>query len=53
MYHTGIGGGGYMLVRDRNGNIETIDFKEVAPAAAFKDMFAGNINASLTGGLAR
>ena len=53
MYHSGIGGGGFMLVRGANGSYEFIDFRETAPAAAFQDMYKGNINASLFGGLAR
>ena len=53
MYHSGIGGGGFMLVRSSNGSYEFIDFRETAPAAAFQDMYKGNINASLYGGLAR
>ena len=53
MYHSGIGGGGFMLVRGSNGSYEFIDFRETAPAAAFQDMYKGNINGSLFGGLAR
>jgi gamma-glutamyltranspeptidase/glutathione hydrolase len=50
MYHSGIGGGGFALVRRQNG---TYDFIEVAPAAALEDMFVGNIESSLHGGNAR
>lgn len=53
MYHSGIGGGGFMLVRSSNGSYEFIDFRETAPAAAFQEMYKGNVNASLYGGLAR
>ena len=53
MYHSGIGGGGFMLVRAPEGNLDFIDFRETAPAAAFQDMYKDNINASLIGGLAR
>ena len=53
MYHAGIGGGGFMLVRSPNGTYEMIDFRETAPAAAFEDMFKDNVDASLHGGLAR
>ena len=53
MYHSGIGGGGFMLVRGSNGSYEFIDFRETAPAAAFQDMYKNNINASVFGGLAR
>lgn len=52
MYHSGIGGGGFMLLRDQHGNYESIDFRETAPAAAFQDMYKDNVNASIFGGLA-
>ncbi|KAI0905642.1 gamma-glutamyltransferase 1 [Ustulina deusta] len=52
MYHSGIGGGGFMLVRSRHGQYEFIDFRETAPAAAFQDMYNNNTAASLYGGLA-
>lgn len=52
MYHSGIGGGGFMLVRDKNGRYETIDYRETAPAAASRDMFEDNEQASVVGGLA-
>ncbi|KAJ9640240.1 hypothetical protein H2204_003465 [Knufia peltigerae] len=51
-YHSGIGGGGFMLVRGSNGSYEFIDFRETAPAAAFEDMYNNNTNASIFGGLA-
>lgn len=53
MYHSGIGGGGFMLVRGPNGTYEAIDFRETAPAAAFQDMYNNNTNLSIFGGLAR
>lgn len=53
MYHSGIGGGGFMLVRAPNGTYEFIDFRETAPAAAYQDMYNNNVNASIFGGLAR
>lgn len=53
MYHSGIGGGGFMLVRAPNGSFETIDFRETAPLAAYESMFEDNEEASLIGGLAR
>ncbi|KAH0836284.1 Gamma-glutamyltranspeptidase 3 [Fonsecaea pedrosoi] len=53
MYHSGIGGGGFMIVRSSNGSYEVIDFRETAPAAAFQDMYNNNTNASIFGGLAR
>ncbi|KAF7170761.1 hypothetical protein CNMCM5623_003301 [Aspergillus felis] len=52
MYHSGIGGGGFMLVRAPNGSFEFIDFRETAPAAAFEEMFNNSTNASTIGGLA-
>ncbi|KAL2130523.1 hypothetical protein VTI74DRAFT_6264 [Chaetomium olivicolor] len=52
MYHSGIGGGGFMLVRDEHGRYETIDYRETAPAAASRDMYEHNQNASMFGGLA-
>ncbi|RDW79988.1 putative gamma-glutamyltranspeptidase 1 [Coleophoma cylindrospora] len=52
MYHSGIGGGGFMTVRAANGSYEFIDFREMAPAAAFQDMYVNNTAASLYGGLA-
>lgn len=53
MYHSGIGGGGFMVVRSAEGDYEFIDFRETAPAAAFEDMYKNNTAASLYGGLAR
>lgn len=53
MYHSGIGGGGFMLVRTSNGMYEHVDFRETAPAAAFQDMFLNNTDASMFGGLSR
>ncbi|RHZ67964.1 gamma-glutamyltransferase family protein [Aspergillus thermomutatus] len=52
MYHSGIGGGGFMLVRAPNGSFEFIDFRETAPAAAFEEMFNNSTDASTIGGLA-
>ena len=52
MYHSGIGGGGYMVVRSAEGEYEVVDFRETAPAAAHEEMYAGNVNASIWGGLA-
>jgi gamma-glutamyltranspeptidase/glutathione hydrolase len=52
MYHSGIGGGGIMIVRTPQGTYEDIDFRGTAPAAAFEDMYLGNLNGSMKGGLA-
>lgn len=51
-YHSGIGGGGFAMVRDSAGNYEAIDFREAAPLAAHENMYEGNINGSIFGGLA-
>jgi gamma-glutamyltranspeptidase / glutathione hydrolase len=51
MYHSGIGGGGFMLVRDEKGRYEVIDYRETAPAASDRDMYKDNGNASTVGGL--
>ena len=34
-----IGGGGFMVIRLADGDVKTIDFRETAPLAAYKDMF--------------
>jgi gamma-glutamyltranspeptidase / glutathione hydrolase len=34
-----IGGGGFMLIRDKTGKSVVIDFRETAPAAAWRDMY--------------
>ncbi|RYP50076.1 hypothetical protein DL769_011003 [Monosporascus sp. CRB-8-3] len=52
MYHSGIGGGGFALVRSSEGKYEYVDFRETAPAAAYEDMYKNNTAASLYGGLA-
>lgn len=52
MYHSGIGGGGFMLIRAPNGTYDFVDFRETAPAAYYEDMFVNNTDASLYGGLA-
>ncbi|KAF7853276.1 hypothetical protein EAF04_010777 [Stromatinia cepivora] len=52
MYHSGIAGGGFATVRSANGTYEFVDFREMAPAAAFETMYSSNTDASLYGGLA-
>lgn len=52
-----IGGGGFMVIRDANNQIHTLDFREKAPAAASRNMYLdknGNIieNSSTRGYLA-
>ena len=41
-----------MLVRNSNGEYESVDFRETAPMAAYEDMYKNNIEGSLIGGLA-
>lgn len=53
MYHSGIGGGGFVLIRSPDGTFEHVDFRETAPAAAYQDMFNHDKQASIIGGLAR
>ncbi|HEY0652238.1 MAG TPA: gamma-glutamyltransferase, partial [Chryseosolibacter sp.] len=41
-----IGGGGFLVYRDKNGNLSTLDYREKAPAASSSTMFldsAGNV----------
>jgi gamma-glutamyltranspeptidase/glutathione hydrolase len=41
-----VGGGGFIVYRDRNGQDGTLDFRETAPAAASRDMYldaSGNV----------
>ncbi|EST05817.1 Gamma-glutamyltranspeptidase [Kalmanozyma brasiliensis GHG001] len=62
MFSSGIGGGGFMIVRDptpcfihkKEGCVEhtTIDFRETAPAAANKTMYMGRVPRAQFGGLA-
>ncbi|RIA86081.1 gamma-glutamyltranspeptidase [Glomus cerebriforme] len=51
-FSAGIGGGGFMIIRDSNGTAEVIDFRETAPAAANKTMFKDNPELARVGGLA-
>src|SRR4051812_37097370 len=54
--NSGIGGGCFMLIRLANGKIVALDGREMAPAAARRDMFirngAGDTELSQTGALA-
>ncbi|KAJ8062137.1 hypothetical protein OCU04_008696 [Sclerotinia nivalis] len=50
MYHSGIGGGGFMLVRSPDGEFETIDYRETAPAAAYRDMYKKKPREAIVGG---
>ncbi|OMJ15176.1 Gamma-glutamyltranspeptidase 1 [Smittium culicis] len=51
-HSSGIGGGGFMVIRKPNGESEMIDFREMAPAAATPDMYVKNNTLSSYGGLA-
>jgi len=37
-----IGGGGFMVIHDSKGANHAIDYREMAPAAAFRDVFVGS-----------
>ncbi|RYP66301.1 hypothetical protein DL771_007883 [Monosporascus sp. 5C6A] len=52
MHHSGVGGGGFSLIRDRDGSYTVVDYRESAPAAAFEDMYRDNFEGSVFGGLA-
>jgi gamma-glutamyltranspeptidase/glutathione hydrolase len=54
-HHSGIGGGGFVLIRMADGRTAAIDARETAPAAATRDMFVAAgvpANASRIGSLA-
>ncbi len=38
-YHSGIGGGGFLLIRLASGEVVALDARETAPAAADRDMY--------------
>jgi gamma-glutamyltranspeptidase/glutathione hydrolase len=50
-----LGGGGFMVMRTRDGLVRTLDYRETAPAAATRDMFADSTDdtgeRSITGDL--
>ncbi|KAF2476027.1 gamma-glutamyltransferase [Lindgomyces ingoldianus] len=52
LYLTGIGGGGFMLIRSASGEYEVVDFRETAPAGSTEDMFKDGSVHSIYGGLA-
>lgn len=52
MYASGIGGGGFMVIRHPNGTSHSINFREMAPGAAHRDMFNSDPLKAQTGGLA-
>lgn len=62
-FSSGIGGGGFMIVRmpsnfsqdsssESSHSLAALDFREKAPGAAFRDMYQHNTNLSKIGGLA-
>lgn len=38
-----LGGGGFMVYRSHDGHVNSLDFREKAPEAAFKDMYLDNL----------
>ncbi|KAJ3495331.1 hypothetical protein NLG97_g3471 [Lecanicillium saksenae] len=50
--HSGIGGGGFLVLRTSDGKYESVDYQVQAPAAANREMFGEDPLASLVGGLA-
>ena len=47
-----IGGGGFMVIRLRNGEVQTLDYRETAPSRASRDMYlSAGPEASVTGHL--
>ncbi|PWN52928.1 gamma-glutamyltranspeptidase [Violaceomyces palustris] len=53
-FHSGIGGGGFGLLRTKSGEYEMFDFRETMPALGNETMYSNNSNpkASTVGGLA-
>lgn len=51
-FSSGIGGGGFMMVRDSTGEGKFINCREMAPQASDKHMFDGDSSLSKIGGLA-
>jgi gamma-glutamyltranspeptidase/glutathione hydrolase len=48
-----LGGGGFMIIRPRDGSVAALDYREAAPAAATRDMYrSADPEASITGHLA-
>ncbi|KAL7098654.1 hypothetical protein ACP275_09G031600 [Erythranthe tilingii] len=49
--NSGLGGGGFMLVRSSKGNAKVFDMRETAPGRASKDMFSGRFSEYQSGPL--
>ncbi|XP_065187508.1 glutathione hydrolase 1 proenzyme-like [Sycon ciliatum] len=47
----GIGGGGTMLIRNASGHVTSIDYREMAPGSASRDMFNADSSKAQLGGL--
>ena len=43
-----IGGGGFMIYRDKDGNTDALDFREKAPAAAYETMYQDSLGRVLS-----
>jgi hypothetical protein len=52
MFSSGIGGGGFMVIKPQNDTAYTIDFRETAPSASNATMFVRDPLSSIWGGLA-
>ncbi|KAJ3173926.1 hypothetical protein HDU87_007248 [Geranomyces variabilis] len=51
-FHSGLGGGGFGLIRTATDGIKMFDFRETAPGASSQDMYDSNTTSSTVGGLA-
>ena len=49
-FASGLGGGGFLLVRTAEGEVEALDFREAAPGAAHRDMYVvdGEVDRALS-----
>lgn len=52
MFASGVGGGGFMVVRMADGRSKSFNSREMAPAAASRDMYNKDANLAQVGGLA-
>ncbi|KAJ2994165.1 hypothetical protein HDV02_001781 [Globomyces sp. JEL0801] len=50
-YASGIGGGGFLVMRDRSGESTYINFREEAPAASYQNMFKDDPMKAQEGGM--